>query len=62
MGKSDGFLEYKRSLAPKRPVQERLKDYKEITKPLLTEEINKQGARCMDCGVPFCHAMGCPNL
>ena len=60
MGKSDGFLEYKRSLAPKRPVQERLNDYKEITKPLLTEEINKQGARCMDCGVPFCHAMGCP--
>ena len=60
MGKSDGFLEYKRSLAPKRPVSERLKDYQEISKPLLTEEINKQGARCMDCGIPFCHALGCP--
>ena len=60
MGKADGFLEYKRSLAPKRPCAERLKDYKEITQPLLTEEINKQGARCMDCGIPFCHALGCP--
>jgi glutamate synthase (NADPH/NADH) small chain len=60
MGKSDGFLEYNRNLSPKRPVQERLKDYKEITQPLLNEEINKQGARCMDCGIPFCHALGCP--
>ena len=60
MGKSDGFLEFNRSLSPKRPVQERLKDYQEITKPLLSEEINKQGARCMDCGIPFCHALGCP--
>ena len=60
MGKTDGFLEYKRSLAPKRPVAERLKDYKEITQPLLTAEIHKQGARCMDCGIPFCHALGCP--
>ena len=60
MGKADGFLNYKRALAPKRPVAERLKDYKEIAKPLLTEEINKQGARCMDCGIPFCHALGCP--
>lgn len=60
MGKADGFLEYKRSLAPKRPVSERLKDYREITPPLFSEEINKQGARCMDCGIPFCHAMGCP--
>jgi glutamate synthase (NADPH/NADH) small chain len=60
MGKADGFLEFKRALAAKRPVQERLKDYQEITRPLLTEEINKQGARCMDCGIPFCHALGCP--
>ena len=44
MGKSDGFLEYKRSLSHKRPVQERLKDYQEIAKPLFGEEINKQGA------------------
>ena len=60
MGNAEGFLEYKRTLSPKRPVAERLKDYQEITKPLLSEEINKQGARCMDCGIPFCHAMGCP--
>jgi glutamate synthase (NADPH/NADH) small chain len=60
MGKADGFLEFKRILASKRSVPERLKDYREITKPLFTEEINKQGARCMDCGIPFCHALGCP--
>ncbi len=60
MGKADGFLEYNRSLSPKRPVPERLKDYREITQPLLGEEINRQGARCMDCGIPFCHAIGCP--
>jgi len=60
MGKPDGFLEYNRALSPKRPIQERLKDYKEITQPLLGEEIHKQGARCMDCGIPFCHAVGCP--
>lgn len=60
MGKVDGFLEYQRSLSPKRPVPERLKDYKEIAPPLLTDEIRRQGARCMDCGIPFCHAMGCP--
>ena len=60
MGKSDGFLEYKRSLSPRRPIPERLKDYQEISKPLLGDEIRKQGARCMDCGIPFCHALGCP--
>ena len=60
MGKADGFLEYNRSLSPKRSVQERLKDYREIAKPLLGAEIHKQGGRCMDCGVPFCHALGCP--
>lgn len=60
MGKADGFLKYERNLSPKRPVSERLKDYQEITKPLLTEEIHNQGARCMDCGIPFCHALGCP--
>ena len=60
MGKADGFLKFKRALASKRPVAERLKDYQEITKPLLTEEIHNQGARCMDCGIPFCHALGCP--
>ncbi len=60
MGKSDGFLEYDRCLSPKRSVPERLKDSREIPRPLLNEEIKKQGARCMDCGVPFCQALGCP--
>lgn len=60
MGKADGFLEYPRGLAPKRPVQERLGDYREIPGSLSPEEIRKQGGRCMDCGVPFCHALGCP--
>lgn len=60
MGKEDGFLEYARKLVEKRPVAERLRDYREISGPLLNEEIQKQGARCMDCGIPFCHALGCP--
>ncbi len=60
MGNAEGFLQFKRELSPKRPVAERLKDYKEIVPPLLGEEIQRQGARCMDCGVPFCHALGCP--
>lgn len=60
MGKADGFLEYQRKLATKRPAKERVKDYKEISGPLVSEELQKQGARCMDCGIPYCHAMGCP--
>lgn len=60
MGKPEGFLEYQRNLSVKRSVQERLKDYHEITQPLLSQEIHQQGARCMDCGIPFCHALGCP--
>lgn len=60
MGKPDGFLEYQRALGPKRSIGERLKDYKEIPKPLSPEDLKKQGARCMDCGIPYCHAIGCP--
>ncbi|MFH0984477.1 MAG: glutamate synthase subunit beta [Candidatus Omnitrophota bacterium] len=60
MGKPDGFLEFNRTLSTKRPVAERLKDYKEIPQPLPAEDLQKQGARCMDCGIPFCHAVGCP--
>jgi glutamate synthase (NADPH/NADH) small chain len=59
MGKTTGFLEFTRQAPDKRPVQERVKDYKEYIKPYSAEELNKQSARCMNCGVPFCHS-GCP--
>ncbi len=59
MGKTTGFLEYQRETPPRRPVQERVKDYFEVYLPLGEEQLRTQGARCMDCGVPFCHT-GCP--
>lgn len=59
MGKPTGFLEFDRQAPEKRPVQERINDYKEYIKPYSAEELNKQSARCMNCGVPFCHN-GCP--
>ncbi len=59
MGKITGFLEFDRELPKKRAVEERIHDYKEI-EPLPTEtNANSQAARCMDCGIPFCHN-GCP--
>jgi glutamate synthase (NADPH) small chain len=59
MGKPTGFLEYKRELPSKRSVQERRKDYKEFVNMYEPEQLNKQAARCMNCGIPFCHH-GCP--
>jgi glutamate synthase (NADPH/NADH) small chain len=59
MGKVTGFKEYKREIAENRPVEERIKDYKEIHIPMEEEKIKIQGARCMDCGTPFC-SWGCP--
>jgi glutamate synthase (NADPH) small chain len=59
MGKTSGFMEYTRELPQRRPVAERVNDWLEIYKPFPEESIQKQGARCMDCGVPFCHN-GCP--
>ena len=53
-------MEFKRVDAKKRPVKQRLKDYKEIELPLPVDELTNQAARCMDCGIPFCHAYGCP--
>jgi glutamate synthase (NADPH/NADH) small chain len=55
-----GFLEYLRVEAGHRPVSERIKDWYEVDVPLVTKTLNEQAARCMDCGVPFCHAVGCP--
>ncbi len=59
MGKVTGFLEYTRETAEKRPVSERTQDYFPVYLPFPEEKLQIQGARCMDCGVPFCHA-GCP--
>lgn len=59
MGKITGFLEFDRKIEAYEPVEERLKNYKEFTVPLPEKELKEQGARCMDCGIPFCHS-GCP--
>ena len=59
MGKQTGFMEYTRELPERRPVEERVNDWFEIYKEFPLEKVRTQGARCMDCGVPFCHT-GCP--
>ncbi|HAU37525.1 MAG TPA: glutamate synthase, partial [Phycisphaerales bacterium] len=60
MGKPTGFLEYRREEPPHREVAERVRDYFEINLPLPDEALLRQAARCMDCGIPFCHGAGCP--
>ena len=59
MGKTTGFIDYSRELAPRRAVFERVNDWFEIYQDFPEEQLRKQGARCMDCGVPFCQT-GCP--
>ncbi|HWR53769.1 MAG TPA: glutamate synthase subunit beta [Bryobacteraceae bacterium] len=59
MGKTTGFVEFEREVAGRRPVTERVNDFFEIYVDLPRERLERQGARCMDCGVPFCHT-GCP--
>jgi glutamate synthase (NADPH/NADH) small chain len=59
MGKVTGFMEYTRELPQRRPVSERINDWFEIYSDFPEQKIRTQGARCMDCGVPFCHT-GCP--
>ncbi|MDA0326728.1 MAG: glutamate synthase subunit beta [Bacteroidetes bacterium] len=59
MGKTTGFMEYKRVDESYDAVDKRLKHYKEFTIPVKEKELQNQGARCMDCGIPFCHS-GCP--
>jgi glutamate synthase (NADPH/NADH) small chain len=59
MGKPTGFLEFTRELPTKRSVEERVNDYNEFVNRYPDEKLNQQSARCMDCGVPFCHN-GCP--
>ena len=68
MAKATGFMEYQRELPPDRPPQERIKDWQEFHLHLPDDKLELQGARCMDCGIPFCHtgtllngmASGCP--
>ena len=59
MGKTTGFLEHQRELPTRRPVVERVNDWFEIYQDFPEVKLREQGARCMDCGVPFCHT-GCP--
>jgi glutamate synthase (NADPH/NADH) small chain len=59
MGKVTGFMEHGRKTPRKRSVEERVRDYLEVYRDPSEEEIRAQGARCMDCGIPFCHE-GCP--
>ncbi len=59
MGKPTGFMEIKRANEPASPVEERIRHYHEFVSPLPEDAMRQQGARCMDCGIPFCHS-GCP--
>ncbi len=61
MADPKGFMKYKREGPKRRPVELRIKDWKEFYEPVLEETLKAQGARCMDCGVPFCQSNhGCP--
>ena len=59
MGKATGFLEIGREIPGRRPVEDRLKDYRELEGKHAEGEMRDQASRCMDCGIPFCHT-GCP--
>jgi glutamate synthase (NADPH/NADH) small chain len=59
MGKITGFLETERELPARRPIDERLRDWRELEGKHPEDRLQKQAARCMDCGIPFCHK-GCP--
>ena len=59
MGKITGFMEFERDDPDKLPVTKRLQNYQEFELPVAEERLREQGARCMDCGIPFCNT-GCP--
>ena len=59
MGKVTGFIEIKRKKHPTRAIEARIRDWREVYLPSATADLQAQGARCMDCGIPFCH-QGCP--
>ena len=68
MGKVTGFLEFEREDRDYLPVEERIRNYKEFVLPLPEKDLREQAARCMNCGVPYCHGTntitniptGCP--
>jgi len=60
MGEVKDFLKYKRQEPAHRPVEQRIHDFGELDLPLTPDEIRQQAARCIDCGIPFCHGLGCP--
>lgn len=60
MGSPTGFLDHQRKEASKRPVEERICDHREVEERLSDEDLRQQAGRCMECGIPFCHASGCP--
>jgi NAD(P)H-dependent glutamate synthase small subunit len=60
VAKPTGFMEYVREESPKRLVGERIGDFLEIEQRLPIETLENQAARCMDCGIPYCHVFGCP--
>ena len=59
MGKATGFIEIQRKKHPTRPIGERVQDWDEVYLPFPDDKLKDQAARCMDCGIPFCHN-GCP--
>ena len=59
MGDTKGFMKHGRSQTPKRPIDERVRDYRWVYEPMPEQELRVQASHCMDCGVPFCNT-GCP--
>ena len=59
MGETTGFLKWKREAPKRRPVELRLRDWKEVYEPFPVDHLQTQAGRCMDCGIPFCNN-GCP--
>jgi glutamate synthase (NADPH/NADH) small chain len=60
MANPTGFIQFPRVEVGHRPIPVRIKDWYEIDQPLVESVLNQQASRCMDCGIPFCHAVGCP--
>ena len=60
MANPTGFMQFPRVEVGHRPIRDRIQDWQEIDQPLVNHVLNQQAARCMDCGIPFCHAIGCP--
>jgi NAD(P)H-dependent glutamate synthase small subunit len=60
MAEPKAFLKYGRQAVEHRPVEERIRDFRELDLPLTPDQLVEQATRCMDCGIPFCHGAGCP--